>query len=221
MAAEVDEFLRDLAREFRPRADQLARDLIQAARAEVPDEWTHAPLAAQEPATTISSPPIDCYVLDDVTEADFADIICERPCTDPNCGCDGCSDERYRVRDAFNQSSQPLLAESVVFDHLGRPMFWDQLAPFEHPDDADRLCYGIDMTYSVMYSHQDAQSFWAYSDTRVPAVELYESLVRSPGIAKFPGWDESDLPGAPLRQAGRYTPRGGSDSGPALKMVRS
>lgn len=124
MAAEVDEFLRDLAREFRPRADQLARDLIQAARAEVPDEWTHAPLAAQEPATTISSPPIDCYVLDDVTEADFADIICERPCTDPNCGCDGCSDERYRVRDAFNQSSQPLLAESVVFDHLGRPMFW-------------------------------------------------------------------------------------------------
>jgi hypothetical protein len=68
------------------------------------------------------------------------------------------------VRDAFLESGH-LLSESVVFDHLGQPMFWARLTLFEHPDDTDRLHHGIDMTYSISYSHQDARSFWASSDT--------------------------------------------------------
>ncbi|MFI1209975.1 hypothetical protein ACH4UV_20440 [Streptomyces sp. NPDC020802] len=169
----------------------------------------------------LSSPPIDCYVLDDVTEDDFPDIICERPCTDPDCECDGCSDERYRVRDAFIASSQPLLAESVSFDHLGGSMFWAHLGLFEHPDDTSRVFYGIDMSYNIMYSHEGCRSFWAYSDNRATAADVYESIVRSPAIANFLGWDESDVPGAPLRLAGRYTTRDSSVSGPALRVVRS
>ncbi|MFF4308448.1 hypothetical protein [Streptomyces sp. NPDC001601] len=100
-------------------------------------------------------------------------------------------------------------------------MLWAGLAPFEHPDDANRLYYGIDMSYTTMYSHEGARSFWAYSDDRATAVELYESLVRSPAIAQFLGWDESDVPGAPLRPAGRYTARERYVSGPALRIVRS
>jgi hypothetical protein len=125
------------------------------------------------------------------------------------------------VRDAFIGSSQPLLAESVAFDHLGASMFWAQLALFEHPDDTSRLFYGIDLSYNIMYSHEGSRSFWAYGDNRATAAELYESLVRSPAIANFLGWDESDVPGAPLRLAGRYTTRDSSGSGPALRVARN
>jgi hypothetical protein len=167
----------------------------------------------------LASPPIDCYVLDDVTENDWADITCTRPCTDPQCACDGCSDERFRVRDAFIASNQPLIAESVAFDHLGEPLLWASLGRFEHPDDASCVLYGVDLAYSLTYSHQDCRSLWAYTGTREAAAGLYQSIVRAPGIAKFLGWDESDVPTAPLRKAGSYRP--GSGTSPALRAVPS
>ncbi|MFF8882823.1 hypothetical protein [Streptomyces flaveolus] len=169
----------------------------------------------------LSSPPIDCYVLDDVTENDWADVICERPCNDPHCDCDGCSDERFRVRDAFIGSDQPLMAQSVALDHLGEPLLWVSLGPFEHPDDLTRVFYGVDLSYSLTYSHQDCRSLWAYTSTHEAAVDLYESIARSPGIANFLGWDESDVPTAPLRQAGSYGPGDGTSPMAGLKIVPS
>lgn len=170
----------------------------------------------------LSSPPIDCYVLDDVTEEDFPDITCARPCTDADCGCDGCADERYRLRRAYIECERPLLAESVVHDHVGEPMFWLQLGPFEHPDDSNRLLYGIDMSYNTVYSHQDQRTVWAFSTARATATDLYESLARFPGLVQFLGWDESNVSDAPLRRPGRHTPPGNSSAPtPPLRVVRS
>ena len=123
------------------------------------------------------------------------------------------------MRDAFIDSNQPLMGESVAFDHLGEPLLWVSFGRFEHPDDASRVLYGVDLAYSLAYSHQDCRSLWAYTDTREAAACLYQSIARSPCIAKFLGWDESDVPVAPLRQAGSYRP--GSGTSPTLRAVPS
>ncbi|MFF7947627.1 hypothetical protein [Streptomyces griseorubiginosus] len=70
----------------------------------------------------LSSSPIDCDVLDDVIEEDFADIICARPSTDPDCGCDGYADTFQR--------HWRLLPHITVRGPIGYPVTRERHLPF-------------------------------------------------------------------------------------------
>ncbi|MFD9221740.1 hypothetical protein ACFWDI_17430 [Streptomyces sp. NPDC060064] len=75
-----------------------------------------------------------------------------RLCVDPNCGCHGCNDERYRFKDAFITSDNPVLGESVSIGPIGELILWAQSKSFEHPDEKDQLYCGVNLSYGTAWT---------------------------------------------------------------------